>query len=139
MNEDTRCTGNSYRNVTGKKPYGPGGFNRCILSIGHTGEHEDSFGNVFMMVPFRVLSHVTPRDAPTKTILEFRVQHIPQVPMKPFTVDCKDLAEAKKIVDVLAEYDLFQFDNNIKPDYSNVSWIESCEADGEWEEVVDDE
>ena len=53
-----------------------------------------------------------------------RVWWIPQIPMKPFYWPVATLAEAKNITELLAEYDQFQFDNNIKPDYSNVGGIE---------------
>ena len=69
---------------------------------------------------------------------------IPQVPMNPFTVDVDTVEEAVKILQVLAHYDLFQLDNNIKPDYSNAGglciW---CEDDGSgkpgWQDWYDDE
>jgi hypothetical protein len=46
--------------------------------------------------------------------------------------------EAVKIMDVLGEYDTFQYENNIKPDYSNVGGLEIYE-DGEWVEWGDPE
>ena len=68
---------------------------------------------------------------------EFRVWHIPQVPGSAFWRDMPDLATARLVVDLLADYDLFQFDNDIKPDYCNVSGIPKF-VDGEWEDVDDD-
>lgn len=69
-----------------------------------------------------------------------RVWHIPQVPGKPFIVEVETIAEGVKIQDLLARYDAFQFEENIKPDYSNVSGIERWnERDREWEEVDEDE
>ncbi len=60
---------------------------------------------------------------------KLRVWHIPQVPMKPFFVDVESVADGVRVMDALADYDLFQFDNNIKPDYCNASgmhvWDES--------------
>lgn len=71
--------------------------------------------------------------------MTYRVWHIPQVPMEPFYVEeIASLETAIMVRDVLAEYDLFQFENNIKPDYSNAQGIEEFE-DGEWSEVDDDE
>ena len=52
-----------------------------------------------------------------------KVWWIPQIPMKPFEVEVSSLAEGVKIMDVLANYDDFQFRNRIKPDYSNVGGI----------------
>lgn len=68
---------------------------------------------------------------------KLRVWHIPQVPMAPFLVPVESVREAKLVLDTLADYDLFQYENNIKPDYSNVSGLE--EWDGkEWCEWCDD-
>jgi hypothetical protein len=63
---------------------------------------------------------------------KLRVCHFPQIPCKPFIVSVKDLEEAKKIFDVLADYDLFQFKNKIKPDYANATVLE------EWDEEEQD-
>ena len=67
-----------------------------------------------------------------------RVWHIPQVPMKPFRVAVRTIREAKLILDALAFYDIFQFENYIKPDYFNASGLEVFE-NGEWSEWYDDE
>ena len=67
---------------------------------------------------------------------DLRVWWIPQLPMKPFHVPVKSIREAKLILDTLADYDLFQFENHVKPDYSNAGGLE--EFDGtEW--LEDDE
>jgi len=63
--------------------------------------------------------------------MKLRVWHIPQIPMKPFYVNVKSLREAKLILDTLADYDKFQFENNVKPDYSNAAGLEVYEND-EW-------
>ncbi len=55
---------------------------------------------------------------------ELRVWHIPQVPMKAFKVTVKTIEEAKTILNVLADYDDFEFKNKVKPDYSNVQGLE---------------
>jgi hypothetical protein len=68
---------------------------------------------------------------------DFRVWHIPQVPGKPFHVDLNHVLredapeEAKRILRLLADYDLFQLENKIKPDYANAQGLEIFE-DGEW-------
>lgn len=68
---------------------------------------------------------------------KLRVWWKPQIPMKSFFVDVNTPKEAKKILDILAIYDIFQFDNNIKPDYCNVGGLE--EYDGkDWEEWMDE-
>ena len=67
-----------------------------------------------------------------------RLWWIPQVPMKAFYVNISTLEEGLKLLDVLAEYDLFQLANNIKPDFSNAGGIEIFE-DGEWADFdIDD-
>jgi hypothetical protein len=61
-----------------------------------------------------------------------RVNHIPQVPMQGFKVDCKDIETAIFLSDVLCEYDLFQYENRIKPDYANISVVEYLDSSGDW-------
>lgn len=64
----------------------------------------------------------------------------PQVPMKAFEVDISSLEEGVKMLDVLANYDLFQFENNVKPDYCNAGGIVMFEAaSGEWIDWSDEE
>lgn len=71
---------------------------------------------------------------------KLRVSHYPQIPCKPFIVEVKDLEEAKKISDVLANYDLFQYDNRIKGDYANTTIVEEYdEEEGEWLSWSDEE
>lgn len=60
---------------------------------------------------------------------QMRVWHIPQVPGKAFHVLVESPSEAKKILDVLAMYDLFQYENRIKPDYCNAGGLEIYEKD----------
>jgi len=63
---------------------------------------------------------------------DLRVWWMPQVPMStPFFVNVKELSEANLVLDTLAYYDLFQLENNIKPDYSNAGGLEIFE-EGEW-------
>jgi len=76
---------------------------------------------------------------------KMRVWWIPQIPMKPFQVEVKDLVEAKKILDVLTDYDTFQFENNVKPDYCNAGglevWDENSDGEGtpDWVEWSNDD
>lgn len=64
---------------------------------------------------------------------KLRVWHIPQVPMKAFHVDVETPEEAIKVLDILSDYDLFQFENRVKPDYCNVQGLEVWdEQEGEW-------
>ena len=41
---------------------------------------------------------------------QYRVWHIPQIPGKPFYVEIESLDNARLIVGVLADYDLFQYE-----------------------------
>jgi hypothetical protein len=71
---------------------------------------------------------------------KLRVWWIPQIPMVPFYVNVATVEEGVKIMDVLADYDLFQFENNVKPDYSNVGGLEQFAEDtNEWETWYDEE
>ena len=67
---------------------------------------------------------------------DLRAWWIPQVPMAAFNVDVPDFKSASLILDTLADYDRFQFENNIKPDYCNVGGL--SEFDGtdwfDWED-----
>lgn len=67
------------------------------------------------------------------------------MPMKAFTVDVELVAEGVKIMDVLANYDIFQYENKIKPDYCNAGglnmWDEDCDGEGNpgWVSWYDEE
>lgn len=62
---------------------------------------------------------------------KLRVWWIPQVPGTPFRVPVETPEQAAFLLNTLADYDAFQFANNIKPDYSNTGGLEVFE-DGEW-------
>ena len=71
--------------------------------------------------------------------IQLRVIWVPQVPMKPFIVPVESLREAAKILDVLSCYDLFQYENKVKPDYTNMGSLEVFDSndttdspDGSW-------
>lgn len=76
---------------------------------------------------------------------ELRVWWIPQVPMEEFTVPVSSVEEGVKIMKVLADYDIFQFKQNVKPDYCNAGGLErwTNDSDGEgtpgWEDWYDEE
>lgn len=70
----------------------------------------------------------------------FRVWWIPQIPMPAFYYDVPDLAYGYTMLDVLAKYDLFQFENNVKGDYANTGGVQRWDpVEDEWEEVDEDE
>lgn len=64
---------------------------------------------------------------------KLRISHHPQVPCKAFHVEVSDLDEAIKVRSILVNYDLFQFENRIKPDYANMTTLEEYdEEEGDW-------
>ena len=77
---------------------------------------------------------------------QLRVWWIPQVPMKPFNVLVNNLEEANLLLNALADYDIFQYENNVKADYCNMGglsiWDEDIDEDdlGEkWRDWYDEE
>jgi hypothetical protein len=79
-----------------------------------------------------------------KTAGDLQVWWVPQVPMNAFEVDVSSVAEGVKVMNVLADYDFFQFENNIKPDYCNAGGLSRWCADGGdgvpgWEDWYDEE
>ena len=65
---------------------------------------------------------------------KLRVWWIPQVGIEnTFYVEVKTAEDGKKLLDVLACYDLFQLENNIKPDFSNAGGLSVWnEEEQEW-------
>lgn len=65
---------------------------------------------------------------------KYRVWHIPQIGVeKAFYVYTNDLYEAYRIADALAMYDSYEFNHNVKGDYSNMNGVEEWDADdNEW-------
>jgi hypothetical protein len=67
--------------------------------------------------------------------IEIRVWWIPQLPMEPFHYPVPDVDSARLLVNALAQYDLFQLEHNIKPDFSNAGgaeWRHPVLTEGEW-------
>ena len=78
--------------------------------------------------------------------MKMKVWWIPQVPGKPFEVDVETVDEGVKVMDILADYDAFQFENRIKPDYCNAGGINVFDPaddtdgpDGSWVSWWDEE
>ena len=60
--------------------------------------------------------------------------------MKPFYVEVESIEEAWKILNTLWDYDIFQFENNVKPDFCNTSGLEYFdEKEQNWCEWFDDD
>lgn len=66
---------------------------------------------------------------------KLRVWWVPQLgtDATTFYVPVESVEEAKKVMDILAAYDQFQYDNDIKPDYCNAGGLEMWDEDAqEW-------
>jgi len=71
---------------------------------------------------------------------KLRVCHFPMIPGESFNVEVKSIEEAKKVMDVLGNYDLFLEEQRIRGDYSNVSFLEGySEEEQDWVTWMDDE
>ena len=60
---------------------------------------------------------------------KLRVCWIPLELVDSFKVEADTTKEGVKLMDILADYDNLQYDNNIKSDYSNVGGIEQYSKD----------
>lgn len=69
---------------------------------------------------------------------DLQVWWCPQVPMKSFECSVGSIREGALLLDALARYDLFQFENRIKPDYCNAGGLQVY-CDGDWEDWYDDD
>ena len=69
---------------------------------------------------------------------QLKVWWIPQIPGTSFDVPVASVEEAKKILTVLANYDLFQYENRIKGDYCNAGGLLILDGD-EWIDWYDEE
>lgn len=72
-----------------------------------------------------------------------RVWWIPQVPGKAFCRMVDKVSDGVALMNILADYDQFQLDNNIKPDYSNMGGIQVLKGgdisnDDNWADWVDE-
>lgn len=73
---------------------------------------------------------------------QLKVWWVPQLGVvEPFYVNVNSVEEAVKIIEVLADYDLFQYNHNVKPDYCNAGdillWDESEQEWIDWEIEID--
>ena len=71
---------------------------------------------------------------------KLRVWWIPQVPMEAFYVPVESPEEGQKVMNILATYDCFQYNHNVKPDYCNIGGLQQYDEDtGEWEDWLYDD
>lgn len=66
-----------------------------------------------------------------------KVWWVPHIPMKAFEVEVESVEQGAFLLDVLAHYDLFQYENKVKPDYCNIGGLVMLD-DGEWVDWFDD-
>lgn len=62
---------------------------------------------------------------------DLRIWYIPQVPMKAFYSPVNTIQEAAVVLRIMAEYDLFQYHNNVKGDYCSTGGLHI------WDETLD--
>ena len=66
---------------------------------------------------------------------KLRVWWIPQVPMEAFYIPVESPEEGQKVMNILATYDCFRYNHNVKPDYANAGGLQYFnEESGEWED-----
>jgi len=71
---------------------------------------------------------------------KLRIWWIPQVPGKQFNVKVENLKEASSLLDTLANYDRFQYDNNIKSDYCNAGGLQEFDEElNDWTDWYDED
>lgn len=69
---------------------------------------------------------------------ELRVWWVPQIPMQAFYVTVGTVAEGRRLLEVLADYDLFQLEHHVKPDFANAGGLERWDGE-DWEEIDPEE
>lgn len=70
---------------------------------------------------------------------EYRIWWIPQIGMDQiFYYSVASVGDGHNALNMLANYDIFQFENNVKPDYSNMGGLEGLYPDG-WSGWHDDD
>ena len=70
----------------------------------------------------------------------YKVWHVPQIPMKAFEVPVESAQQGFWLLDVLRDYDLFQYEQKIKLDYANESGLMRwSDEEQEWLDVEEDE
>lgn len=62
---------------------------------------------------------------------DLRVFWIPQVPGEPFYIDVGTVETGVMFMEILAKYDLFQFETRVKGDYSNAGGLEIYEENSD--------
>ena len=68
---------------------------------------------------------------------DLKIWWVPQVPMKAFEMKVGTTDEASLLLFTLAKYDIFQFENRVKPDFSNAGGLSVFDGE-EWTEWESD-
>lgn len=68
---------------------------------------------------------------------KLRIAYIPQVPGKPFYKEVNGLSSAKLVAETLVDFSIFEYEEHVKPDYSDSLDLEEF-VDGEWTSWMDD-
>jgi hypothetical protein len=85
------------------------------------------------------MKYSQPQIEPTPT-QKLRVYWLPQIPCKPFRVPVESVEQAVFLMRTLADYDRFQLEHWIKPDYSSLGGLEVWdEAEQDWLEWENDD
>lgn len=74
--------------------------------------------------------------------IEVKFWWVPQMPMKAFERSVPNVSAGRTLEDAFADYDLFQFENRVKPDYCNTGGTAFRHpelTEGEWLDAPDDE
>ncbi len=69
---------------------------------------------------------------------KYRVWYIPQIPGEPFYFFVASPENACNIISLLIGFSNFEYEQHIKPDYSDVFGLEVCE-NGQWTEWSSEE
>lgn len=75
----------------------------------------------------------------TKQDERFRAVYVPQVPMHALTVEVSSLEHAVIALQSIIALSIFEFENRVKPDYSDFGTIERWDTEEQDWEAVEDE
>jgi len=62
---------------------------------------------------------------------DFMVWYIPQIPMPAFEVQVDDPLAGLALLDVISRFSMYEFEQGVKPDYSDAAGVSRYETDGE--------
>ena len=70
----------------------------------------------------------------------YRAVYVPQVPMHALTVEVSNLEQTVVALESIIALSIFEFENRVKPDYSDFGTIERwIEDEQEWEDVDEED